>query len=191
MAMKTTRGKRAASSCARRLLPLRAPPSKRVIVLRCLAMPEIDDEFDSWSEEAKSRQPTFPAGSRDESSPTLPSRSTRIDMGLVGLLTYASPNRSGLPKAACLSGLLALILSVHSGGAMPDSHRLPIRTKLFRFIGGGSPKVKEARRRFGRNGRIFSEGVAAGDVGILNLLDSTQLLDFIKREKRQKQCISP
>jgi hypothetical protein len=33
---------------------------------------------------------------------------------------------------------------------MPDSHRLPIHTKLFSFIGGGSTKVKKARRRKNR-----------------------------------------
>src|SRR5258708_31468476 len=48
-------------------------------------------------------------------------------MGLVGLLTRASPNHSCLPKVSKLhlSGLLALTLGAYSGGAVPDSHRLP------------------------------------------------------------------
>ncbi len=48
-------------------------------------------------------------------------------MGLVGLLTRASPNHSCLPKVSKLhlSGLLALTLGAYSGGAVPDSHRFP------------------------------------------------------------------
>ncbi len=33
--------------------------------------------------------------------------------------------------------------------------------------------------------------VEAGGVGILSLIDKAQLIDFIKREKRQKQHIRP
>lgn len=48
-------------------------------------------------------------------------------MGLVGLLTRASPNQSCLPKVSKLhlSGLLALTLGAYSGGAVPDSRRFP------------------------------------------------------------------
>jgi hypothetical protein len=59
---------------------------------------------------------------------TLPSKSTEPADRLVGLLTRASADASYLPRDG-LQWRNARTLSTYSGGAVPDSHRLPRITR--------------------------------------------------------------
>lgn len=69
-----------------------------------------------------------------ESLSTFPSRPIRIDVNSAGLLARASSDGSCLPSARGASGVLASLLRAYSGGAAPDSHRIPIQNQVVRFI---------------------------------------------------------
>jgi hypothetical protein len=65
---------------------------------------------------------------------------------LVGLLTRASPNLSCLPTPQCGAvALTASVLRAYSGGAVPDSHRLPKSTRQASFVTQTGTPVKRAR----------------------------------------------
>jgi hypothetical protein len=72
---------------------------------------------------------------------------------LAGLLTRASSNLSCLPRDLAPVAWIASVLRAYSGGAAPDSHRLPILTRQLSFVTQTRPPVKRA---------YFLEGIHSG-----------------------------
>jgi len=110
-----------------------------------------------------------------ESSSTLPSRSTRTDRDLVGLLTCASPNRNCLPKAFMPQWL-----------DCSDSRRLQWRGRA-----GFSPasQIHQAHRVISRGQPKVKVGNLSGELGNdrpLYLADCARLFRFLSKKAGEK-----